>query len=185
MVKCDHCNTDKNLFCTNTNCVRNIHYKLELYKNQFSYNIDNFIDIIQDIIPTLQKCKGVIYITGIGKSYHIAKKNVSTWQSLGINTQNILIQDVFHGDIGIVKNGDIIIYISHSGNTEELIEVAKYIKINYDITQILFSNNNQNKLGSYTNKTYSISKNKIQEADILNLVPSISSTIYLTLLDII
>jgi len=183
---CAKCNTIKDgLFCSNSNCIRNTNYKLELYNKQISYNMNNFKEIIHDIVPILQECKGTIYITGIGKSYHIAKKNVSTWQSLGINAQNILIQDVFHGDIGILKNEDIIIYVSNSGNTEELIKLAKYIKINYDIVQISFSNSNDNELALYTNKTYGISKNKIQEIDILNLVPSVSSTMYLTLLDTI
>ena len=186
MNKCNKCNTIKDdIFCSNFNCIRNTDYKLDLYNKQINYNMNNFKQIIHDIIPILDLCKGTIYITGIGKSYHIAKNSVSTWQSLGINAQNILIQDVFHGDIGIIKNGDIIIYISHSGNTRELVELAKYIKLHLNILQISFSNDSDNELALYTNKTYSISKNKIQEADILNLVPSVSSSLYLILLDII
>jgi arabinose-5-phosphate isomerase len=186
MKICEQCNTFKeSIFCSTSNCIRNTEYKLNLYNKQFNYNMNNFKEIIHDIIPTLEKCTGTIYITGIGKSAHISKKNVSTWQSLGIKTQNILIQDIFHGDIGIIQNGDIIIYISHSGNTKELIDLAKYIKIHYNIVQISFSNNNNNDLALYVNKTYGISKNKIDEADILSLVPSVSSMLYLSLFDII
>jgi hypothetical protein len=93
------------------------------------------------VIPIIKNSINNIYLTGIGKCGHICKKSVSTWQSLGISCNYLYIPDLFHGDFGILKNGDIIIYISNSGNTDEIINCSKYIKNNFKITQIGFTIN--------------------------------------------
>ena len=119
---CKECNIhcDKLGFCFNPNCLRNISHKLKLYSDQITSCKESLESIIRNVVNVLKNFKGTVFITGVGKSAHIAKKCVSTWQSLGINAHNLLIHDLFHGDIGILKNEDMVIYITNSGNTKEL-----------------------------------------------------------------
>jgi arabinose-5-phosphate isomerase len=184
-ITCKECNImcDENGFCFNPSCIRNISYKLGLYSKQVSTIHDSFEPIIRDVVKLLKECKNTIFITGIGKSSHITRKCVSTWQSLGINAHNLLIQDLFHGDIGILRENDIIIYITNSGNTEELLNASSYIKNKFNIFQICISNNPSAKLNTIVDKSYIICNFKIAEIDILNIVPSVSTVLFMILLD--
>ena len=170
-------------------------------------NIDNFITnsfnkynngidilrsrmekILLEIIPIIKYSKNNIYLTGIGKCGHICKKSVSTWQSLGISCNYLYIPDLFHGDFGILKNGDIIIYISNSGNTDEIINCSKYIRENFKITQIGFTINNVCIIRDIMDLHYSLllsSDNSIYEIDNINMAPTTSSVIFMILLDMI
>jgi len=180
-----HTASDNNNFCLNPACSMNIQCKLTKYIDQFTMSSESFNIIIKKLVLSLKDSQNTIYFTGIGKSSHIVKKIVATWQSFGINSQSVLIQDLSHGDFGIFKNGGTIIYVSNSGNTEELIYVAKYIKVNFSIYQIAITNNPSAILREYVNDTYNICNFKIQEADVLNMAPSISSVLFMSLLDIV
>jgi len=163
----------------------NISNKLNIYSQALIESKEKMIISIQELLKILHNNISNIYIAGIGKSGHIAKKCVSTWQSLGIQTHYILIQDIFHGDLGIIKEGDIIIYISNSGNTEELINTAKYIKDKLGITQISITNNLHSKISEHMNHNIILCTSQIKEADILNKVPSVSSVLFMMFLDIV
>ena len=160
--------------------------KIQIYYNQiikaendFEKNIKNIGAIINDM------SYNNIYITGIGKSYHIAKKCVATWQSFGMRVNSLLVQDLFHGDLGILRNNDIIFYISNSGNTEELLTVSEYINKKYNITQIGITNNDDSKIKKNMNHSINICNFKIEEADIFNIIPSVSSVLFLMFLDLL
>jgi len=119
---CKTCNTTNNeYFCFNPACELNIQYKLNSYSQQLQDSQESFKLILKQILPILKNFKHTIYMVGIGKSGHIINKCVATWQSLGIKVHSLLQQDLFHGDLGIIQENDLIIYISNSGNTEELI----------------------------------------------------------------
>jgi arabinose-5-phosphate isomerase len=163
----------------------NISNKINIYSEALIESKEKMIISIQILLNILKNNTSNIYIAGIGKSGHIAKKCVATWQSLGIQTHYILIQDIFHGDLGIIKENDIIIYISNSGNTEELINTAKYIKDKLNITQISITNNLDSKISEYMNHSIVLSNSHIKEADILNKVPSVSSVLFMIFLDIV
>jgi arabinose-5-phosphate isomerase len=165
--------------------IKEIEDKLHIYTVELEKSIESMALSIKQLLDILKDKNTTIYITGIGKSSHIAKKCVSTWQSLNIQTYYILIQDIFHGDMGILKNGDIIIYISNSGNTEELINTSKYIKEKLNIIQISITNNIYSKISEYMNHSIVLSKYNINEADILNKVPSVSSVLFMMFLDIV
>jgi D-arabinose 5-phosphate isomerase GutQ/beta-phosphoglucomutase-like phosphatase (HAD superfamily)/choline kinase len=193
--------SDANIF--NTINELNIHnVKIKQYNN-----INNFITqsfnkyynglnilkskmskILLEIIPMIKNGKNNIYLTGIGKCGHICKKSVSTWQSLGISCNYLYIPDLFHGDFGILKNGDIIIYISNSGNTDEIINCSKYIKNCFKITQIAFTMNKNCLIKDIVDLHYSLvqsSSDVIYEIDNINMAPTTSSIIFMTLLDLI
>ena len=128
-----------------------------------------------------------IFITGIGKSGLIAKKCISTWNSMGISAFFINNTNLHHGDYGkLMNDNSVIIYLSNSGNTEELIKTAKYIKNEIKICKILISNNNNNKLKEFCDYNFSIlDDNLFYEIDDINMCPTTSSLIYLSFLDIL
>jgi arabinose-5-phosphate isomerase len=162
--------------------LRNLikYFEMEQYTSQIINATDTINETILDITKILNPLllNNTVYITGIGKSSHIARKCVSTWQSLGIKAQNILIQDMMHGDMGILQKGDCIIYISNSGNTEELINIAKYISNTFNIVQISLTANLYSKLKEFCNYSFIISKTKIKED-----IPTVSSVIFMIALD--
>lgn len=125
-----------------------------------------------------------IFILGVGKSGLIAKKCVSTWNSLGISAYNNDVTDLFHGDFGKIKNDDVIIYISNSGNTEELINISKHLKNNFNVLQIILSNNKNNKIKKNCDYNFEIlNGEKINEIDNNNKAPTTSTAVFLLFLD--
>jgi len=163
----------------------NITNKILTYQNEIG-NFANSIEYIIEILSSLIfNCEGSIYLCGIGKSRLVCEKCVSTWQSLGIHANTLITQDLFHGNFGIFKNDDIIIYISNSGNTNELIIVSEYIKKNFNLFQISISNNKNNLIKNFTNLDFVLGNRKIIEADEINMAPSISSVVFMILLDLI
>jgi arabinose-5-phosphate isomerase len=159
--------------------------KLNIYNEELNKYVNSISIPITKCLDILLPIQGSIFITGIGKSAHIAKKCVATWQSLGIQAHYILIQDIFHGDLGVIRDDDIIIYLSNSGNTEEIVSTAKYIQENIHIPQIAVSNNIQSKISPYVNYNIILSDSRIKEADVLNKVPSVSSVMFMIFLDVI
>lgn len=162
-----------------------IQEKIEKYQSEINYFMNSMEYIICMITPLIIQCSGSIYLCGIGKSRLVCNKCVSTWQSLGIHANSLITQDLFHGDFGIFKENDIIIYISNSGNTDELLNVSKYIKKNFNIFQISITNNENNLLKQYTNLDFLLGDKKIIEADNIDMAPTVSSILYMTLLDLI
>ena len=86
---------------------------------------------IADLVPTIGEdfehavqlilqCKGRVIVTGVGKSGHIASKIAATLASTGTPSLYVNVLDAFHGDLGMICHGDIVLAISHSGNTFEL-----------------------------------------------------------------
>lgn len=149
-----------------------------------------FVNIMNHILPLIKSTNGKIYLTGVGKCGHICRKSVSTWQSLGIQCYNLSIVDLFHGDFGILNtsnNNDIILYISNSGNTDELINCCKYVRSRFNILQVCITINSICKVSDVVDFHYSLIKdeNKINEIDSINMAPTTSSVIFMSLLDMI
>ena len=160
--------------------------KIKLYSSQIEQSaitMQSNIELLTKIITSYKY--NTIYFAGIGKSYHIIKKCVATWQSLSINTHLLLVQDLFHGDMGVIKENDIIIYVSNSGNTTELIEAAKYIRENYKVMQMSITNNISGKLNNFVDYSTYVCDFKIHEADNYKIVPSVSSVLFLMFIDLL
>lgn len=139
---------------------------------------------IKQIVTILKDVKGFIYVTGIGKSAHIARKCVATWQSVSIPAHFLLAQDLLHGDSGVLRPNDLLIHVSHSGHTAELLTIASHLQT-IGIPQMSISNNPNAKLSAYVTHTISISQLPIREADVLNKVPSISCVLFMMVLDMV
>ena len=74
------------------------------------------------------QCKGTTLFTGIGKSAYIAKKVCQTLVSTGTRSTWLAPVDALHGDIGVLSRGDILVMLSKSGETEELVTLLPYAK---------------------------------------------------------
>ena len=84
--------------------------------------LKDFIDeSFEEIVNIICDCKGRIIFTGIGKSGHISKKISATLSSTGTSSFFMHSTEAFHGDLGMIQRDDIVVAISYSGETEDLL----------------------------------------------------------------
>ena len=83
---------------------------------------------IQEVCEELFRCKGKIFLTGVGKSGHIANKISATLSSTGTPSFFIHPAEALHGDLGMLQKNDIIFAISKSGESKEIVELIPAIK---------------------------------------------------------
>ena len=86
---------------------------------------DTFVQILDWIIA----CSGKVIITGMGKPGHIATKLAATFSSLGTPSFYLHPAEAMHGDLGMISENDIIIAISYSGESEEIVKILPNIKM--------------------------------------------------------
>ncbi len=146
---------------------------LNLLKNYIS---KNFVKVVN----LLLKNKGKIIVSGIGKSGHIASKIASTLSSVGSPSFYIHPSEANHGDLGMLEKKDIVILISNSGETSELINLILYCK-KLGIPIISITSEPNSTLSRESNLNLLIPKNI--EACPLELAPTSSTTCTLALGD--
>ena len=137
---------------------------------------DNF-DKAVDVIYT---CKGKVIITGVGKSGHVGAKMAATLSSTGTPAFFINPLDVFHGDLGVITPDDVVIAISNSGQTDELLRFIPYL-LEHNIPLIGISGNSDSLLAKYSYSHITVAVK--QEACPLNLAPTSSTTATLAMGD--
>ncbi|MDR1012242.1 MAG: KpsF/GutQ family sugar-phosphate isomerase [Coxiellaceae bacterium] len=86
---------------------------------------DNFVKICELLLA----CRGRIIITGIGKAGHIGNKIAATLSSTGSPAFFVHPSEARHGDIGAITKNDVVIAISNSGNTEEILAILPFIRL--------------------------------------------------------
>ncbi len=128
----------------------------------------------------LLDCKGRIVVTGMGKSGHIGGKIAATLASTGSPAFFVHPGEASHGDLGMITSDDVVLAISNSGGTEELINILPLIK-RLQIPLISMTGNADSQLASYADINLDISVEK--EACPLNLAPTSSTTVTLALGD--
>lgn len=79
-------------------------------------------------VELLVACTGKVLVTGVGKSGLVAQKIAASLTSVGLMSVYLNPLDALHGDIGVVRDGDVIIVISNSGETSELLTIVPYVK---------------------------------------------------------
>jgi len=84
---------------------------------------DRIDDIFESAVRTLLKCKGRLIISGMGKSGIISQKIASTMSSTGTPAYFVHPSEAIHGDLGMITGQDVIILLSNSGETSELIQI--------------------------------------------------------------
>lgn len=131
-------------------------------------------------VELILNCKGKLVVTGVGKSGHIGAKIAATLSSTGTPSFFINPLDVFHGDLGVIQHEDVVLAISNSGQTDELLRFLPYLLENH-IPVIGMSGNPKSLLAQYA--TAHLNAAVSHEACPLGLAPTSSTTAALALGD--
>lgn len=131
-------------------------------------------------VEAIRDCKGKVVVTGVGKSGHIGSKIAATLASTGTPAFFLNPLDAYHGDLGMLDEDDLVLAISYSGATEELLRFLPLIQAK-KIRIIGISGNEESLLARFSDIHLNISVER--EADPLNLVPTSSTTVTLALGD--
>ncbi len=139
---------------------------------------ENFAKAIELIIDS----KGKFIVTGVGKSGHIGAKIASTLASTGTPAFFVNPLDAFHGDLGMIGKGDVVLAISNSGQTDELLRFIPLLK-EREIPIISMTGNPASLLAKYSDCHLNVAVER--EACPLNLAPTSSTTATLAMGDAI
>jgi arabinose-5-phosphate isomerase len=133
-----------------------------------------------DAVRLIDDCHGRVIVTGIGKSGIIARKIAATLTSTGTLATYMHPTEALHGDVGMVRRGDVILMISKSGETEELHGLLPLIK-RMDVPIVAITAVSDSYLGKEADITLLLSD--VAEACNMDLVPTTSTTATLALGD--
>jgi len=129
------------------------------------------------IVNCILKCKGKIIFSGVGKSGIISNKISSTLSSLGVSSFYVDAGSCSHGDLGMMSSNDVVILISHSGESAELKNIVQYTKRNRNITLIGITSKKNSLL--YKSSDLKFLLPTVVEAGPGNYIPTSSTTIQL------
>ena len=147
--------------------------ELQKLKSTFDENFARACDLIKNT-------SGRIIVSGVGKSGHIASKIAATMASTGTPAFFVHPSEACHGDLGMILNNDVLIAISHSGQSSELLTILPILK-NRGVKIITITSNNNSSMAKIADVhlcTY-----VEEEAGPLNLAPTSSTTSTLVLGD--
>jgi len=133
-----------------------------------------------EAVDIIYKCKGRVIVTGIGKSGIIAQKIVATLNSTGTPAVFLHSADSAHGDLGMIRGRDVVLCVSKSGDSIELINLLKAIK-NFDVKVISIIGDTDSQLNDLSDVVIDASVK--QEACPYNLAPTTSTTVALVIGD--
>lgn len=137
---------------------------------------DNFTKAVE----MMAHCHGKIIVTGVGKSGNVGAKIAATLASTGTPAFFINPLDVYHGDLGVMTSDDVVLALSNSGQTDELLRFIPMV-LHMNIPIISMSGNPNSLLAKYSNAHIKVYVKK--EACPLNLAPTSSTTAALAMGD--
>jgi arabinose-5-phosphate isomerase len=149
---------------------------LKAVRNQLDGAFSNAVDCIVDAL----RRRGKIVVVGIGKSGNIGQKIAATLTSTGTSSVVLNSVDALHGDLGIVNDGDIILALSYSGESEELLNLLPPLK-RFSVKIIAVTGAPKSALARHSDLVLSARVPK--EACPFNLAPTASTTAMLALGD--
>ena len=144
--------------------------------DQISHMDENF----EKAVNMMFHCQGKIIVTGVGKSGHVGAKIAATLASTGTPAFYINPLDVYHGDLGVMTNKDVVLALSNSGQTDELLRFIPMV-LHMNVPIISITGNPDSLLAKYSN--YHITVKVKKEACPLNLAPTSSTTAALAMGD--
>lgn len=133
-------------------------------------------------LDLMQNAPGRIIVTGMGKSGHIGRKIAASLASTGTPSFFVHPAEASHGDLGMITEEDVVIAISNSGESRELIDILNYCK-RFGIKIIAITKNSESSLGKAGDVILELPK--YEEACPLGLAPTSSTTATLVLGDIL
>lgn len=137
---------------------------------------DNF----DKAVDMMFHCKGKIIVTGVGKSGHVGAKIAATLASTGTPAFFINPLDVYHGDLGVMTSDDVVLALSNSGQTDELLRFIPMV-LHMNIPIVSLTGNPNSLLAKYSSCHITVKVKK--EACPLNLAPTSSTTAALAMGD--
>ncbi len=144
-------------------------------ENISSFDLEKAIDLIIN-------SKGKLIVTGVGKSGLVGAKIAATLASTGTSSFFLHPTEAMHGDLGMIGKDDIVLAISYSGESEELIQLLPHLK-RFDIPLIAMAKNENSTLGKYSDFFINISVSK--EACPLDTAPTSSTTLTMAMGDVL
>lgn len=156
----------REVICIEAEAVAQLHDRID----------ENFVKAVKIIAES----KGRVVLTGLGKSGLIARKIVATLNSTGTPAIYLHPSDALHGDLGMVRKDDVVILLSKSGNTEEIINLIPFLK-RLNVILIGMVGNKDSKISRECNIVLDVSVK--EEACPYDLAPTASSTVTLVLGD--
>lgn len=133
-------------------------------------------------LDLMQNSSGRIIVTGMGKSGHIGKKIAASLASTGTPSFFVHPAEASHGDLGMITENDVVIAISNSGESKELVDIINYCK-RFGIKIIAITKNPESSLGKASDIVLALPD--FEEACPLGLAPTSSTTATLVLGDVL
>jgi DNA-binding MurR/RpiR family transcriptional regulator len=99
---------------------------VEKERDAVSHLLEVIDETFVEVVHTLSSLEGKLIITGMGKSGNIARKIASTLSSIGLPSLYLNPAEAKHGDLGVIKVGDVVMLLSNSGETDELNSIINY-----------------------------------------------------------
>ncbi|MBR0336259.1 MAG: KpsF/GutQ family sugar-phosphate isomerase [Alistipes sp.] len=160
---------------------------LDVAKDALQTEADALLRIKRDLgdefvrtVETILACNGKVIMTGMGKSGLVAKKIAATLASTGTPSFYMHPGEAFHGDLGMISKGDIVIALSYSGETDEVLKIVPFIHDNGNFLISMTGNCNSSLA---KNSDIHLDVKVEREACILHLAPTTSTTAQLALGD--
>lgn len=155
---------------------RTLTVEAEALHNMASLLGEEFVAAVDNILS----CRGRVIITGMGKSGLVGRKIAATLASTGTHSFYLHPAEAFHGDLGMISAEDIIVALSHSGETDEVLKIVPFIQSNGN-TLISITGNEESTLAK--NSHIHLNTGVKEEACILHLAPTTSTTAQLAMGD--
>lgn len=165
---------------TSKNTLERARQVLEIEAQEISSLANRLDDHFVNAVQLILHCDGRVVVSGMGKSGHIGRKLASTFASTGTPSFFMHPAEASHGDLGMITSNDVVIFLSNSGKSDELISILPVIKrIGAKIISITGNSNSELARESEIHLSAQVS----QEACPLGLSPTASSTASLALGD--
>ena len=149
---------------------------LKAVRAQLDASFDDAVEMIADALAQ----RGKIVVVGIGKSGNVGQKIAATLTSTGSTSVVLNSVDALHGDLGIVNDGDVILALSYSGESDELLNLLPALK-RFSVKIISFTGNLKSSLAKHSDVSLNVKVPK--EACPFNLAPTASTTAMLVMGD--
>jgi len=152
-----------------------------MYKSLEELDYEQYNTLLNQVEETLrQGCK--IIVSGLGKNVPVCDKFAGTMLSLGFNANFLHTNSAVHGDMGMVKKGDLVIILTKSGNTAESIYLAELLKKRDGVNIWMITFSKKSRLIDILGIEKCLVVNMEHEGDLWNIVPNNSTTLNLILL---
>lgn len=158
----------------------NAHQALDIEIDELKNLRNRLNDSFIKSVLTINEVQGKLIVVGIGKSAHVANKIVATLNSTGTPSQFLHAAEAIHGDLGVIQKQDVVLCISYSGNSPEIVNLIPFLK-KYSAALIAMTGNPESKLAKAADIVLDTHVDK--EACPNKLAPTSSTTVQMALGD--